>query len=362
MRPSRACLVLLLPIFASAAKVSEVPQLSSEIGTGQRLNLSGSRTGTPGLTPSLQGSQPTLQGSLLPPSAIPQVSVSVSPVADGVKDQAPPLQTAAPGSPGQLEGTVRQSAELGAGMETPSGPVAEEQVRQAAALFDGAARSLAAPAESAPGYSPRLITAAAQGEGRRDWSIGGKPATYLGGGGFKDIIVHPDDPEVLLTLFTQAGSNDAPGSRSERNLDLGRHRPLEQLGLAPRVLQLGALKVERSRGERQVSYYMQERVRGRALSQGSTADLPLVRVLFDRLVAARIKLTDRVLMLENIMVGTTRSQPVRQAFVVDTGEAVKVADRSLMDRLARRPDPLREYYDALYREIAASLGSPRRRG
>ncbi|MCX5793916.1 MAG: hypothetical protein NTY77_00280 [Elusimicrobia bacterium] len=375
MRPVRACLLLLLPIFASAAKVGEVPPISPEIGSGQRLTLmGGSQLGDSRLlTPTLQSGAPSLISLTLPPSVIPRVSVAPTPIlnaAPAVKTGMDPLAapeqpSSLPGGTGQLDTASRKSVEITGDLNAPSGQVQEEQVQgSASAMFDGVAKSglqqdlapvLAAPAETAPGYSPRPIYEAAKGDSRRDWSIGGRPATYLGGGGFKDILLHPDDPEVLLTLFTQAGSDDALGSRSERNLDLGRHRPLEELGLAPRVLQVGALKIAQGQGVRQVSYYMQERVRGRTLSQASPADLPLVRALFDRLVAARIKLTDRNQMLENIMVGTTRSQPSRRAYVIDAGEALAVPGQGFMDKLARRPDPLREYYDGLLRDLSARL-------
>ena len=80
-----------------------------------------------------------------------------------------------------------------------------------------------------------------------------------------------------------------------------------------------------------------------------------MRALFDALVAARIRLEDRVKMLDNIMIGHTASRPGEQAWVVDAGEAERVPPVSWWDRLLRNPDPLRAYYDEVLRDISRTL-------
>ena len=380
MRRAPLCaLWLALPACALAAKVGEVPPLSLELRAGPRaVPAAGAGLSGPSLvSPGLQAG--ALQPGLLPPSVIPQASVSASPGAAVVA--APAAQTAQPMRPGVVRPALVQEepargrrilpgakGQLDEAFQASAGDqgllkARDEKARSAGSVvFDAGSKAdrqasadpvFAGPSAAAGGL--RTIFAAAQGAGRRDWSIGGRPATYLGGGGFKDILVHPDDPEALLTLFTQAGSNDAAGSRAERDRDLVRHRALAAQDLAPRVLGQGSLVVSQARGSRQVSYYVQERVHGKPLAEASAADLPLVRELFDRLVAARIKLTDRNQMLQNILVGRTRSQPGRRAIVVDAGEAEAVPPRGLMDRLAGRPDPLRQYYDGLLKEISPQL-------
>lgn len=201
----------------------------------------------------------------------------------------------------------------------------------------------------------RSFRRASKGSGRRDWTFDGTPAEWLDGGGFKDILIHPDDDDYLIALFSQAGSRDPHGSIEERDRELNRRKRLGAAGLSPRVTLIGRVPVDGGGGGRIMGYFIQERVRGRTLRGSSSKALKLVRALFEKLVAERIKLEDTVHMLDNIMIGRTRSSGGIKAFVVDAGEAEYQGPRPLKDRLLNRPDPLRAYYAGIYRDIESQL-------
>lgn len=208
--------------------------------------------------------------------------------------------------------------------------------------------------------SPRSVvrTGASRADG---WTVDGLPARRLSGGAFKEVLIHPLDSSLVIKLFSEIGAKDAAGSLAEKRLELRNLGPLLRIGRAPRVVSDGALELQApSRGERTTGYILQERVDGRELGDllrdrdpaVRAAALTEVRALFDDLVAARIKLEDRVKMSENISIGRA-GRGARKAWVLDAGEATHAAPRGRLDALLGRPDPLRAYYDAVLADLIA---------
>ncbi|MCR4295978.1 MAG: hypothetical protein NUW21_10615 [Elusimicrobia bacterium] len=210
--------------------------------------------------------------------------------------------------------------------------------------------------------SPRSVVR--RGASRADgWEVDGLPARRLSGGGFKEVLIHPADSSLVLKLFSELGAKDAAGSLAEKRLELRNLGPLLRIGRAPRVVSDGALELQApSRGKRTAGYILQERVEGRELGDllrdrdpaVRSGALKEVRALFDDLVAARIKLEDRVKMGENISIGRAGAGEAAKAWVLDAGEATLAAPRGRLDKLLGRPDPLRAYYDAVLADLTAS--------
>jgi len=345
----RAPLLLLLGARVFAAQVGEVPSLSPSVGGGQA-GIGAVQPGTSLAAPSA----PKIglgAATVLPSVVLPKASISARPVQ--AKVVAAPLEApkAVPKTADQqLKAVSRGAAEITRSIGEGSAG-AEQGQASLTRLYESSAKS--AP-QAAPVFGGSAAPRASKGLRRSDWNIGGRRIQYLAGGGFKDVLIHPDDPELLLTLFSQAGS-EGGGSRIERDRELSRRVPLERQGLSPKVTAKGALEVQDGNRLRTVHYLVQERVRGSTLREAGREELALVRALFEKLIESRIKLEDRVRMADNIMVGSTRSGKARRAFVVDAGEAESVPAPSLMDRLLGRPDPLRTYYDEVYKDLARSL-------
>ncbi|MEK7744786.1 MAG: hypothetical protein AAB578_10410, partial [Elusimicrobiota bacterium] len=320
--------------------------------------------------------QVSLSAAGLPALALPKASVSAGPSASRAsagpaRAAAAVFQAAPAAAPKEQLNSAGKAADGSLeALEAEPGTPGEDASAPLASTFDGAeksgpgrnpglalsgAQAPVSPALSGLKASPSAVASVRKGPGRRDWTIGGKKAEYLDGGGFKDILIHPKSHEHLLTLFTQAGASREGGSRIERDREAARRAPLEVLGLAPRMVSKGMLEVQEGAKSRPAAYLIQERVFGVSLGRASAADLPKVRTLFDALVAARIRLEDRVKMLDNIMIGHTASRPGEQAWVVDAGEAERVPPISWWDRLLRKPDPLRAYYDEVLRDISRTL-------
>ncbi len=359
------------------AQVKEVGPVSPSLGSGG--SIAGGQAGS-GATGSqaLSPRQVSLSAAGLPALALPKASVSAGPGAS--RASVGPARAAAPSAAApdasapkdQLDSAGKTAEGSLKTLQAEPGAPGEESASSLSTAFDGAGKpgpgsgpglalSVSQPsASSIPSglkASPSTVASIRKGPGRRDWAIGGKKAEYLDGGGFKDNLIHPESHEHLLTLFSQAGASREGGSRIERDREASRRAPLEVLGLAPRMVSKGMLEVQEGAKSRPAAYLIQERVFGVSLGRASAADLPKVRALFDTLVAARIRLEDRVKMSENIMIGHTASRPGERAWVVDAGEAERVPTLSWWDRLLKKPDPLRAYYDEVLRDISRTLSA-----
>ncbi|MBI5595933.1 MAG: hypothetical protein HY928_07580, partial [Elusimicrobia bacterium] len=236
---------------------------------------------------------------------------------------------------------------------TEAGPA--DAAARAAALFDGSAARSPAAAVSAPAGLTVGEVGHRGSARRRDWSVDGAAVEYVGGGGIKDVLAHPRSPDHVLALFNQHLRPDPSISRTERDVELAGRRRLAGLGVAPAVAVSGALRETRDKGSQTIHYLVVEKVSGTTLAEASEADLPLVRALFKSLTEARLRLTDRVHLLDNLMVGTTASKRARQAWVVDAEGVEAAAPRGLLESWRGHPDELAAYYDGLYREVAAEL-------
>jgi hypothetical protein len=212
--------------------------------------------------------------------------------------------------------------------------------------------------------SPRRVVR--RGVSRGDgWEVDGRPAARLSGGSFKDVLIHPEDPALVLKLFSEIGAKDTAGSLSEKRRELRNLQPLLAIGRAPGVVEQGALALETSstKGTMITGYIVQKRVFGRELGEIMRDPDPKVRALalaetralFEDLIAARVKLEDKVRMGENVSIGVAgRGGPVK-AWVLDAGEATRVAPRGAMDKLLGRPDPLRAHYERILARLAQLL-------
>lgn len=166
------------------------------------------------------------------------------------------------------------------------------------------------------------------------YAINGAPAAALGFGSFKEVVAHPQAPELAVKLFQDKWT---PGVAEKR-------RELGQLALlpasaVPRVVEHGVTDV----GGKPTAYLVQERVDGLTLRNPTPLKLAEVRKLFGRLTKARLELGDdksALKLRENIMVGETRSGGFG-AYLVDPD--VERSDKSERE--------LRAYYDGVLDKI-----------
>ena len=169
------------------------------------------------------------------------------------------------------------------------------------------------------------------------YAINGLPAACAGSGDFKEVLLLPANPGLVVKVFYAKDASSAPEMRREA----AALKALEPLAVAPRLAELGARTV---RG-RQAGYLVQERVRGTTLEGRVTAaKLDHVRALFAKLRGAGLELTDTAMdfkLRANIMVGTTLSGP-RQAYLVDPSFMVS----------EKTDAELRAFYDGLLSRIA----------
>ena len=225
-------------------------------------------------------------------------------------------------------------------------------------LFDQARERAAG--EQAEFVAPRAVVRRDAGRST-GWEVDGVPARRLSGGGFKDVLIHPADSKLVLKLFSQAGSDDASGSLSEKRREMRGLEPLLAIRRAPRVVAQGALELTTpsTKGKKVTGFIVQDRVEGRELGELLKDGDPAVRsaalteaaALFEELTGARIKLEDDRKIEENISIGLAGESRTPKAWVLDAGEVSVAPPRSALDKLLGRPDPLRAYYD----EILAAL-------
>lgn len=293
---------------------------------------------------------PTLAPALSPvPAAVSPAALKPAALAPAV--DSPKANRPVPVLPGSAVTAARPQALDGGVQAAPSAEV-EPGADPGRALFDqGGARGEGAPTVLEPLRS--VSRGASRSEG---WVVNGRPARRLSAGGFKEVLIHPADASLVIKLFALTGANDPAGSLAEKRRELRNMDPLLKIGRAPGVVEQGALEFQTpASAKKPTGYIVQERVDGRELGE-MLADpdaavraraLKEARALFEDLIAARIKLEDRVKMHENISVGRAGGSRTEKAWVLDAGEATVVAERSVMDKLLGRPDPLRAYYESV---------------
>ena len=345
---SRALLFLVLTRPAWAGQI-EAP-VSVEVAPGAQAGSIGSVLGAPApvqlTVPSLTGSAaPSLAAALAPAPSPRPAALQAAALQPAAAKPVPVLPASAVAPAKAAVKPAAAAAGAGSAASAPDG-----RADAGRAFFDqgGAVEPL------------RSVVRRGQTRGE-GWEVDGRPAERLSGGGFKEVLIHPSDPRLVIKLFSGAGARDEAGSMAEKRLEMKNLSPLLRIGRTPRVVEQGGLEMKTPsvKSGRTTGYIVQERVVGRELGDLLSDPDPSVRAraleqaraLFDELVAARIKLEDRVKMHENISVGRAGGRPGTKAWVLDAGEATVVAERGLMDRMLGRPDPLRAYYDAVLADL-----------
>ncbi len=168
------------------------------------------------------------------------------------------------------------------------------------------------------------------------YAINGAPAPVIGFGSFKDVVVHPRDPQLVVKVFN---SQWGP-SVAEKRLEVANIAALATAQAAPRLVEQGATMVK----GKPTGFVVQERVSGLNLERPTPTKLAEVKTLFSRLVKARIELGDTASdskLRQNIMVGETRSDGFG-AYVID---ADLVASR-------KSPEELKAFYAKLFDRLS----------
>lgn len=170
----------------------------------------------------------------------------------------------------------------------------------------------------------------------RQYVVNGLPSLMLGLGTYKDVLMHPQDPDFVVKVFR---NNMAP-SLPEQRAELASVRQLQPAGAVPTLIGSGVAQVA---GETR-GYLVQERVHGLDLTRPTAIKLQETRALFSKLKKARVELVD-VESLEklrsNIMVGETKSGGFG-AYLVD-------ADIKPTDKTSAQ---LGAFYDGLLRRLS----------
>ena len=341
--------------------------VAGELSPGGRTGAAGSSLGAP--IP-IQLSVPSLAGAGLMAAApaVAPVPLAVAPAAAkpiapaAAKAAAPPvLPKSAVTAAGRADGPRALAEGRAAAPSAPDAAAGDDAGR---IMFDqGGARGEGVAEALAP---VRSIVRRSESRSK-GWEVDGRPTERLSAGGFKEVLIHPGNPHLVIKVFALTGAKDAAGSLSEKRLEMRNLLPLLDIGRAPRVVEQGALELRTpsSGGKRTTGYIVQERVFGRELGDMLRDPDPAIRgralkearALFEDLIAARIKLEDEVNMHENISVGRAGGGAAVKAWVLDAGESTLVAGRGTLDKLLGRPDPLRGYYEKV---LAALSRLPRR--
>lgn len=143
--------------------------------------------------------------------------------------------------------------------------------------------------------------------------ISGEKAPFLDNGSIKRVYIHPNRSDKVIKIYD---SKKLPGIFQTliRHRDSRYMRRLHAAGLGPKILSFG----KTANG---VHYQESERVFGlkldKKLSAGRLDDetMGLLRDLLQRLSDSRWLVLD--LHVGNVMVGTTASNPYRQAYIID---------------------------------------------
>lgn len=187
--------------------------------------------------------------------------------------------------------------------------------------------AFAAPA----GAAPRVVSIARAGQGFR---INGLPARVIGSGDFKEVLLHPQDPDLVVKLFYAKRGSSVPELKREL-ADIARLGPA-----TPALVQHGVAKLDGG----EAGFLVQERVHGLTLARPTPSKLRELRGLFAELAARKLAMSDvRSVwkMRENLMVGQTKSGGWR-AYLVDP-EVEPVPEASAKS--------LSAFYDGLYRRV-----------
>lgn len=174
----------------------------------------------------------------------------------------------------------------------------------------------------------------ASGITRRDELLfhSGKKMTLLGKGGFGAVYVHPVHEDVVLKLLAIQLDAALFGSQSAQDVfreDIRVTEKLAQVGAGPHLL--GTISVdgrpatvkERVFGDTVESLFFERRM--------TPADVELIREMLIKMAEAGYHLND--LRLPNMMIGTTRTNPTRQAYLIDANDAPDFpADLSVTER------------------------------
>lgn len=169
------------------------------------------------------------------------------------------------------------------------------------------------------------------------YRVNGLPAADLGSGNSKDVLLHPQNPDLVVKVFHGRWLESIP----EKRLEQSQIALLTPARLTPRMVEQGALMV----AGKPTGYIVQEKVSGLTLERPTASKLAEVRKLFDKLVKARLEVVDAdkpLKMRENIMVGETKSDGWG-AYLVDP-DVVKSQ---------KSEKELRAFYDGVYNGIVA---------
>lgn len=169
------------------------------------------------------------------------------------------------------------------------------------------------------------------------YAVNGLPARDLGSGNSKDVVLHPQDPDLVVKVFHGRWLESLP----EKRLEQSQIALLAPSRLTPKMVDQGAVLV----GGKPTGYIVQEKVQGLTLERPTATKLAEVRKLFDKLIKARLEVVDAdkpLKMRDNIMVGSTKSDGWG-AYLVDP-DVVKSQ---------RSEKELRAFYDGVYNGIVS---------
>ncbi len=248
---------------------------------------------------------------------------------------AAPIELAPRSAPGlvgagpRIAAAAPAAALLGAPALSPTA-VASVPISLSAAA--AAPAPLAAAAAAARAAAAPVSAIGLEGDA---YSVNGRPASVVGWGDFKEVVEHPDDPELVVKIFYSKWTSSVP----EMLREVGDVSRLQGLGVVPTMIQSGSVPL---RGQA-TGFLVQERVRGTTLERTSAGKLSAVRALFARLTDAGLELGDvkaAFKLRSNIMVGSTRSVGTR-AWLVDPEVRRSRRSRRELDR----------FYDVLLARI-----------
>jgi hypothetical protein len=181
--------------------------------------------------------------------------------------------------------------------------------------------------------APPVRSIAMVGDG---YVINGAPAAGIGSGDFKEVLLHPADPGLVVKVFYNKWTSSVP----EKRLEVANIARLAPLNATPKLIEEGAV----SMGGKPAGFLVQERVIGTTMERAMPEKLAHVRDLFKRLAAGGVELGDTKTdfkLRENIMVGRTRSG----------GMGAWVVDADLVDS-KKSPEELKEFYDGLFARLS----------
>lgn len=185
---------------------------------------------------------------------------------------------------------------------------------------------------SAPAFAQPVKSISLEG----GFTVNGAPAQRTGLGTYKDVLVHPQDPDLVVKVFGHNWAESIP----EKRLEVANIRAVEAVGAAPRLVEQGALMVD----GKPTGFLVQERVHGLTMERPTPTKLAETAKLFEKLKKAKVELVDVTSLRKlqaNIMVGETRSGGFG-AYLVD-------ADLKTTEKSARE---LSAFYDGLQSRLA----------